>query len=197
MVVNTASSIALIVTLLLSGYIIEAIKRIVTLLTKIILTILSIFQIKIKTKEKSLKMSDDFIKAYPGIRIVRLSNKNLKHRSSIDWMHLGLLLACLILIIVNLGAVSNNAISAFLYSLVAKFNIIQSVRDMNTVFTATIFSILSFAATKVLQRWKDTKPQRQEARATKLRYKAVNIMTTEELLFEAKKKDALKRKELE
>lgn len=68
---------------------------------------------------------------------------------------------------------------------------------MNTLFTATLFSALSFSATKILQRWKETKAQRLEKKNNKIKLKAANLMTTKELLSIAKKKDEIKRKELE
>jgi hypothetical protein len=60
---------------------------------------------------------------------------------------------------------------------------------MNTLYTAMLFSILSFSATKILQRWKDTKLQRKENKEALLKRKALLLMDSKELLDEAKKKD--------
>lgn len=68
---------------------------------------------------------------------------------------------------------------------------------MNTLYTATLFSALSFSATKLFQRWKETKGYRLEKKNRKLKLKASQLMTTQELLSIAKKKDLEKRKELE
>ena len=69
--------------------------------------------------------------------------------------------------------------------------------DMNTFYTATLFSVLSFSLSKVMQRWKETKQQRLENKIAKIKAKAIENMDTKELLDEAKKKDEQNRKELE
>ena len=194
--------IAIITTILLatlffmSGYIVQALKKIISLLVKIILTILSFFGVKFKAREKSLKMSDEFKNTYKEIKVVKLSNKNLKEKSSIDWLNLGLFCASLLLIVSNLAVLSGNAISNWLYSLIQNIKIVKSATDMNTLYTATLFSALSFSATKLLQRWKETKQQRIEKKELKLKLKALELMDSKELLEQAKKKDEKRRKEL-
>lgn len=65
----------------------------------------------------------------------------------------------------------------------------KTATDMNTFYTATLFSALSFSATRLLARWKETKQQRKELKEAKLKLQATNIMSTKELLDAAKKKD--------
>lgn len=185
----------LVLTFFLSGYIIQALKKFIGLLTKILLNILSIFGVEIN-KEKSIKLSNEFKDAYKDIKIMKLSNKNLKEKSSIDYINLGLFLACLLLVIINLNSVSGNAISNWLFTCIQNFKIVKTATDMNTLFTATLFSALSFSMTKMVQRWKETKPQREDKKNLKLKIKALKLMTTKELLLEAKNKDENKRKEL-
>ena len=180
----------------LSGYIIQALKKIIGLLTKLVLTLLSFFGVKFK-KEKSLKMSNEFKNTYKEIRVVKLSNKNLKEKSSIDWLNFGLFCASLLLIVSNLAVLSGNAISNWLFSLIQNLKIVKTATDMNTLYTATLFSALSFSATKLLQRWKETKQQRIERKNIKLKMKALELMDTRELLLQAKNKDEKRRKELE
>ncbi len=183
--------------LFLSGYIIQAIRRIIGLLTKLILTILPFFGVNLKLREKSLKMSEEFTQTYKEIKIVKVSNKNLKENSSIDWVNLGLFFASLLLIISNLAVVSGNAISNWLFTLIQGIKIVGTPTDMNTLFTAMLFSALSFSATKVIQRWKETKPQRQEKKDIKLKAKVTDLMTSKELLAMAKNKDNIQRKLVE
>ena len=196
MVISSVITILLATLFFLSGYIIQALKKIVGLFVKLTLTILSFFGVKLK-REKSLKMSDDFKKTYKEIRIVKLANKNLKEKSSIDWINFGLFCASLLLIITNLAVISGNAISNWLFSLIQNLKVVKTATDMNTLYTATLFSALSFSATKLLQRWKETKQKRIERKNTKLKLKALELMDSKELLTQAKKKDENKRKELE
>lgn len=67
---------------------------------------------------------------------------------------------------------------------------------MNTFYTATLFSVLSFSATKVLARWKETKQQRIENKQALLKLRATKLMTSKELLDEINKKNEEKYKEL-
>ena len=62
---------------------------------------------------------------------------------------------------------------------------------MNTLYTATLFSVLSFSASKLLQRWKETKQQRIENREAKIKKEAIELMDSKELVDEAKKKDKI------
>jgi len=195
MVISSVITVLLATLFFLSGYIIQALKKIVGLFVKLTLTILSFFGVKLK-REKSLKMSDDFKNTYKEIKVVKQSNKNLKEKSSIDWLNLGLFCASLLLIITNLAVVSGNAISNWIFYLIQNIKIVKSATDMNTLFTATLFSALSFSATKLLQRWKETKQQRVERKELKLKIKALELMDTKELLEQAKKKDEKRRKEL-
>jgi hypothetical protein len=64
------------------------------------------------------------------------------------------------------------------------------------MYTALLFSAMSFAATKVLTRWKETKQQRVENKQAKLKQEAIALMSSKELLESAKKKDEQKYNEL-
>ena len=81
-----------------------------------------------------------------------------------------------------------NVISNWLYT-TQPITFIKTPIDMNTFYTATLFSALSFSGTKLLARWKETKQQRQELKEAKLKVKAIDLMSSKELLDEAKKKD--------
>ena len=187
----------MIVTLFLSGYIIQGLKKLTSFIIKLLLKIISFFGIKLSSKEKSFQVSDEFKQTYKGIKIVKLSNKNIKQKSSIDWLNLGLFLASLTLIICNLAVISGNAISNWLFTLIKNFKIIKTTTDMNTMFTAAVFSTLSFSATKLFQRWKETKPDRKERKEMELKLKALDLMSSKELLDSARKKDQQNKQNLQ
>lgn len=194
---NILAAAGIILSLVLSGYIIQALMKLVGFIVKILLIIASFFKIRINVREKSITMSDDFKRTYKGITRLKLSDKNLKPKASIDWFNLGVVISSVILIIVNLGVVSGNVISKILYNAVAGLNLVPTVQDMNTLFTAVIFSLLSFSASKVLQRWKATKQARLERKHEKLKRKAVDVLSTKDLLEAVNKRDEKKKKELQ
>ena len=68
---------------------------------------------------------------------------------------------------------------------------------MNTMYTAVMFSIISFSFSKLMFRWRETKQQRIESKQAKIKMEALGYMSSKELLDNAKKKDEEKRKELE
>lgn len=192
MFVNIIVSSILVALFFILGNGTQAIKKILTVLTNICLKILSIFGIKINRKEKQVKVSEEFKKSYGDIRIVKLSKKNIKQKSSIDWFYLIVFLIAVVLIVVNLKWVTGNAISNWIYSWL---HIMDEV-SINTFYTAILFSIVSFSLSKLLQRWKETKQQRVERKQALMKLKAVKLMSSKELLDEAKKKDEKKYKEL-
>lgn len=194
--VAALTTILLTAGLFFSGYIIQSIKYFIKLTINILLTIISFFGVKFKTHEKSIKMSDDFKNTYKEIKVVKISNKNIKEKSSIDWVYFGVFIGTLILIISNLNIISGNIVSNWLFSVIKNWKIIKSATDMNTLYTATLFSVLSFSITRILKRWKDTKPQRKERKDNKLKDRAVKLMSSRELLKAAKTKDETKKKSL-
>lgn len=192
MFVNIIVSSILVALFFILGNGTQAIKKILTVLTNICLKILSIFGVKINRKEKQVKVSEEFKKSYGDIRIVKLSKKNIKQKSSIDWFYLIVFLIAVVLIVVNLKWVTGNAISNWIYSWL---HIMDEV-SINTFYTAILFSIISFSLSKLFQRWKETKQQRVERKQALMKLKAVKLMSSKELLDEAKKKDEKKYKEL-
>jgi peptide methionine sulfoxide reductase MsrA len=94
-----------------------------------------------------------------------------------------------LLVIFNLDSVTGNAISNCLFNLISPLGFMKSATDMNTFYTATLFSVLSFSATKVLQRWKETKQQRIENKQALLKLRATKLMSSKELLDSAREKD--------
>ena len=194
--VNVIVGILLAITFFFFGQITQALKKLVSLFTGLLCKFLNLIGIKIKKREPQVKVSEEFKKTYKGIKKVKLSRKNIKQSSSIDWVSLSILGVALILFFFNLGSITGNAISNWLFKLIEKTGFVKTAIDMNTLYTATIFSVMSFAAGKILNRWKQTKQQRIEARQSKIKIEALSHMTSKELVEEAKKKDEEKYKEL-
>ena len=194
--VNLIVGILLAITFFFFGQITQALKKLVSLFTGLLCKFLNLIGIKIKKREPQVKVSEEFKKTYKGIKKVKLSRKNIKQSSSIDWVSLSILGVALILFFFNWGSMTGNAISNWLFKLIEKTGFVKTAIDMNTLYTATIFSVMSFAAGKILNRWKQTKQQRIEARQSKIKIEALSHMTSKELVEEAKKKDEEKYKEL-
>lgn len=192
--ISIISTTLLIIVFILFGHIIQAIKKAIGLITSTFLKILSIFGIRLRKKEKHLKVSDEFRQTYKEIKVVKLSKKNIKQQSSIDWVNFSLLVVCALLFVIN--ALTNKSISDWIFTWLPTFGFIKSAIDMNTMYTALLFSAMSFATTKVLTRWKETKQQRVENKQAKLKQKAITLMSSKELLESAKEKDEQKYNEL-
>lgn len=196
--INTIITTILIITFFLLGHITQGFKKIISLFTNLILKFLNLFGIKINRKEKHLKVSKEFKETYKDIKIVKLSKKNIKQKHSIDIIGLSVLFIALILFIVN--AVTGYAISNWFYSWMIKIPLLNNIltrESMNTYYTAVLFSIMSFSISRIINRWKETKQQRIEAKNAKIKKLAIDLMDSKELVDQAKKKDENKRKELE
>lgn len=188
----------LILVFLFSGHLVDGLKKLVKLITSSLLKLLNFFGIRLKNKEKSIKVSKEFKQTYKDIKVVKLSNKNLKQESSIDYVYLTIFLVAVILVVVNFGAVSGNAITNWIYSSVIQSTFlgkfITSAANMNTLYTAMLFSILTFSSNKVLKRWRDTKQYRIETHNEKIKNKAKELMTEKELLNAARDKTEQKER---
>ena len=173
------------------GRTIPAIKKFLGLLNSWFLKFLSFFGIKISKKEQTIDMSKEFKETYKEIKVMKLSKANIKEESSIDWFSLILLIISVLLYFFNLRAVTGNAISNWLFHIEQSLNLnfIKSEIDMNTLYTGLIFSAMSFAATKLLTRWKQTKQNRIERKQALIKARAKELMSSKELLDAAKEKD--------
>lgn len=186
---------------LLSGNIIQFIKRILQIITELVLRLLSLIGIKINLKESKIKPSKQFRYTFPDIKIVKKSRQNIKIKPSINKISLILLILSLTSIIINLDIVSGNMISRLLYNLdienVKVFQIFMaSQKDMDVTLTAVMFSVLSFSASKLISQWKETAKFRRARKEAKQKEKAISIMSSKELLDAAKNKDTTKYQKL-
>ena len=199
---NLAITLICALFFLLSGSLIQCLKRILYIIIALFLKFLSLLGIKINKFEGRVKISKEFKQAFPDIRIVKKSKQNLKTKPSINILFLILLIISLSLIIINLNIVSGNIVSKWIYSIyiadtqLVSLLFISSQKDMDIVFTAVVFSILSFSSSKLLSQWKETAKFRQAKKEMKLKQKAINLMTSKELLDAARDKDSTHYKAL-
>ena len=198
--VNTLVTILCVIVFFLLGQITQAFKKLFGLITNLILKVLRLFGIKIEKKEKHLKQSDEFKHTYKDIKVVKLSKKNIKQKSSIDYVGLSMLLIAIILFICNLEVVSGNVITNWLYNYLSKVPVVKYMLTdesaTNTFYTAVLFSVISFSISKIIYRLKETKQQRVEAKQAKIKQQAIALMDSKELVDAAKIKDIEKEKEL-
>lgn len=195
--IQIVTTILLAFTLISFGQITQALKKLVGMITKTFLKLINALGIKIERKEQGVKVSQEFKDTYKDIRKVKLSKKNIKQKSSIDWKYFALLLVGLILVGVNFASISGNAISNWVFTIISWTKLVKTPTDMNTMYTAVMFSVISFSFSKLLTRWRETKQQRIESKQAKIKMEALGYMSSKELLDNAKKKDEEKRKELE
>ena len=186
-------NILLIFTFFFSGYVVQAVKKLISVSTDWFLKLLNLLGVRFKSREETLCMSEEFKNTYKEIKIVKLSKKNIKQQSSIDWVNLIIVFILGLIYVINLKMISGNVITNWMYLGVSQVPLLSSIvvdaAAMNTFFTAGVFSVLTFSVTKVLGRWKATKQQRIEHKQAILKARAVGIMNSKELLDAAKEKD--------
>lgn len=177
----------LILLFFLSGRIFEAIKRLLALFLDIGLKILNLFGIHINRKETRLRTSHEFKATFKDIKIVKRSRQNNKIKPSVN-------LIALIILILSIGSViynvtSGGVISNFLFKYNPFPSLITDQVNMNTTFTALMFSIISFSISKLISQWKETVQFRKTKREMKLRGRVLEKMSSKDLLDAAKQKD--------
>ena len=187
---------------LLSGRLIQFVKRIIQIIVELFLRVLNLLGVKIRKGENRLKVSPLFKQTYKDITVVKKSKQNQKTKSSINFASLLLIILSLSLIIINLDSISGNAISKWIFNLeinntrIAPYLFIKTQKDMDITFTAIMFSVLSFSASKLVSQWKDTSQFRKAKKEMKMKESVVSLMSSKELLDAAKIKDAQKYEEL-
>lgn len=172
---NLAITLICALFFLLSGSIIEFIKRIFHIIITIILKLLNLLGIKLNNIEGRILTSKEFKATFPDIKMVNKSTKNIRTKPSINLIALLLFIISLALIIINLDVISNNVVSKWLYNLhiedtrVVNVFLISSQKDMDIVFTAVMFSMVSFSTSKLINQWKETVKFRQAKKEMKLK----------------------------
>lgn len=164
----------------------QAWKKFVGVITKVFC---KIFNIKL---DKNEKISQEFKNTYKDIKTVKKSNIGLKKVRSINITALIIWLISITLIIVNLDVISGNIITNWLFTFLEPLKIFaKGAIDLNTTYTAIMFTLFSFSASKLISQWKVTKAMRKEKRINKAKELALKNMSSTELVEEAKKKDKI------
>lgn len=189
--VDIIIGVAIAVALFLIGSINESWKKLTKVITTLFCKLFGLSEEQLR-KEKTLKTSDNFRKYYGDIKKVKKSKENLKLIKSINVVSSIISLIILTLIIINL---SGNVISNWLYTWLYWIPLIKGKVEMNTFFTAIMFSILSFSLSKVWSTWVSTKPLRKERKLQKAKKYVFRNTSSKDLVEEAKKKD-LEEKEI-
>ena len=133
---------------------------------------------------------------------MKRSKQNQKAKSSINFISLLLIILSLSLIIINLDSISGNIFSKWIFNLeinytrVAPYLFIKTQKDMDITFTAIMFSVLSFSASKLVSQWKDTSQFRKDKKEMKMKKNVISLMSSKELLDAAKIKDTQRYEEL-
>lgn len=187
--VSAIVTFSMIFLLLASGRIYEGVRRLITLVFDLIFKIFNFFGIKINKAEQRIHVSRQFKDTFKDIKVVKKSKQNNDLKSSINIFALILLILSITLIIGNLQVVSGNAISIWLYNNNPVPGLIVSQRNMDMTFTAILFSIVTFAISKLINQWKDTKKYRKAKRDILRKEYALKNLSSRELLDAAKLKD--------
>lgn len=179
-----------------SGSIYEGLKKLLKLILDIILKLANACGIQLQKRERNIHVSRQFKHTFKDIRIVKKSKENNKLKPSINLFALSLFIISLGLIIANLQVVSGNALSIWLFDNNILSDIINSQRDMDMVFTTSLFSILSFSISKVISQWKETAKDRAARREMKKTEYLIKHSTSRDLIDAAKLKDLEKYEQL-
>lgn len=166
----------------------QAYKKGVKLGTGVTLNMLDILIIKIKGGVP-LRKSKNFINYYGDIKVVKKSKTNLKQQTSLNIMATIILIICIILVVINLEVVSGNIITKMLFDMFRWVPMIGSIENMNTAFTAAVFSTLSFSLGQIYNTWKSTKELRAQKRLSKMKQKVFESFTSKEIYKELVSKD--------
>ena len=187
--VSAVVTFGMIFLLISSGRIFEGVKRLIQLFIDIFLKIGSACGLRISKTEKRIHVTRQFKNTFKDIRVVKKSKQNNKLKPSINLFALILLLSSITLIICNLEVVTGNAISIWLFDHNPFPQFITSQRNMDMTFTASLFSIVTFSISKLINQWKETKKDRKARREVKKQKKVLKNISSRDLLDIAKSKD--------
>lgn len=198
MLISLLVGLFIALAMFLMGLSLKALKKVVSTIVSFLCSLLNKIGIKINYGERNLKVGKNVFRDYKEIKEVKRGALGMKKKRSVNVFALLLLFISGALIIANLKVVSNNAITNWLQSLISQIGVSESIIsavDMNTIYTASVFSVLSFSLTKLLTQWKETAEIRKEKKHQKRKQALLKEMTSQELIEEAEKKDMKRIKE--
>lgn len=185
--INIFLTICMVFIFLISGNLIEAVKRILMLITNIIFKILNFFGLKISNKDFFIKIPKNFKRMHGDIKEVKKSKENLKLKPSINVTALCTTITCACLILCNI--IWKNCIVDLIWEWNWLHSILKNKDNLEIVFTAIMFSSLSFAISKLISQWNETKYYREAKKQIKQRRQLLYSMSSKELLDVLKEKD--------
>jgi len=180
------------VALFFLGSITQAWKKLVGILTKAFCKIFPALDKK-RAQAKKIKVSEQLKETY-NVDEVRKENIGMQKIKVVRVGYIILTIIAGILIVANLEKLSGRIISNWLADVLNSIGIKISYINMNTTYTAVLFSVFSFGATSTLNSWKATKEYRKQRKKEKLIKKALNNMTSAELAEEVEKKNEQEKK---
>lgn len=185
--ISICTTIILIILFFISGKIFESLKRLLMLIVDIILKILNLCGIQVSRRETKLHTSRQFRNTFKDIKIVKKSKQNEKLKPSINLIALIGLLFSITMIAINFTC--DGIISKFLYDHNPLPSLIQTHSNMEIIFIAVSFSIISFSISKLVNQWKETAEYRKTKKQMKTQQKVLSRMSSKDLLDAAKQKD--------
>ena len=165
----------------------EVIKRVLMLIVNLILRVLSLFGIKILNQESFIKMPKSFKRMHGDIKTVRKSKENTKLKPSINIVALSTSILCASLILCNI--IWKGCVVDLIWQWDWLRPIVKSKSTLEIVFVATMFSSLSFALSKLISQWNETKHCRIAKKQIQQRRQLLYSMSSKELLDALKEKD--------
>ena len=184
------------IVLFLLGSMTQAWKKLVQTVTCIMCKIFPFLEKRMK-REKQLKMSQEFKQDYSTIEQVKRSNIGMKRKKIITVIYFVIFIVSLGLIVANLKYWSPdgiNLVTNWLSIEVEKVSWLK-LSDVNTTYTAVMFSLLSFSLTSLLRVWKEGSASRKEKRQLKRKNKVLKTMSSAELAQIAVEKSENEKKQ--
>ena len=135
----------------------------------IFLRILSACGVHFKTSERTLSTSKEFKDTFKEIKIVKKSKENVKLKPSINIFALVTFVVSLALVILNLEALTGNYVTEWLYTDTFLHRFVETKASIDVMYTAIIFSVMSFSLSKLASQWKDTRHIRVTRREIKIK----------------------------
>ena len=120
---------------------------------------------------------------------MKKSKQNEKIKHSINITALVIFLLCLTILLLNVIEPTRGCITNWLWQHNPIPFLVDDQSKMDITFTAVLFSFMSFAISKLISQWRETKKYRQVRKEIKQKNKAIRLMSSKELLDQAKLKD--------
>lgn len=164
--------------------------------TACLLKILDFFGCHLSEDEQRLHVSREFKNTFKDIKIVKKSKQNTRLRPSVNLLALISFIISATLVVLNLEVVSGFHITSQIYERIPVHTLIPSEQSFEVVYTAILFSVMSFSISKLMSQWKETREIRKTKKQIRLRDKAFRYASSKQLLDAAKLRDTTRYNDL-